>query len=163
MTCLFCKYEFCYYCGAFAGSDYEHFRGLAGCGAPTYGDAPKSMCGRLLFKLGMFLLGLILFPIVLVLGAPLFFTAGWFYVLFMSGNPALIACACLLFPIPFAIGLIADVIIIPLAIILVPSIMVYGVVKHLVKGLSNRKEAKAAAMRRIQDIITKNQKLVNGL
>ena len=77
----------------------------------------------ILNKIAMVLLGIILLPFVLVLGPPIACCVAW-VALWGSRNPALGCCCCLLFPIPFAIGLILDICWIPFVLIAGPIALI---------------------------------------
>lgn len=124
MTCLFCKFEFCWHCRGFSGPGADHFNPLnpnsCGVGQMESGP-PSSWITRKLKFLSSLLIILLLLPFFLVF---------------------LIPCACFVFPckyfdqflqncgvcfgillisstslLLFTVGFIADVVFIPLAIL----------------------------------------------
>ena len=78
MTCALCGYEFCWACGGSAGSEDNHFSafgGGCGIGMMTEGIKPgdgveQNKCTKVLKIIGLVLLGIILYPFVLVLYMP---------------------------------------------------------------------------------------------
>ena len=138
MTCLFCKYDFCYHCGGFAGSGSAHFTPGFGCGVTMFGQ--QGICNGYFLKF-LYILGmLVLIPIAIVLGPPIWLTVAMVYGCCRM-NPILGCCCCLLFPIPFAIGLCLDICWIPVAIILVPSFFVVIILKNFESKYQNKQEA----------------------
>ena len=78
MTCLFCKYEFCYYCGGYAGPDSNHFSAGFGCGASQFGDSfQRNFITTILCKILWVLVIILAAPFILVLAPPILFTVGW--------------------------------------------------------------------------------------
>jgi len=118
MTCLFCKYQWCWVCkDTFTGYDHYTAGNPFGCGVGTFDTEVPNWCCRQLKKLLFILLGLILLPFVLVFAFPCIITAGWIS-LTMKLDVAMCCCCCFVGTfIVFAIGLALDVIVIPLAII----------------------------------------------
>ena len=80
MTCGFCKYEFCWSCGASATNAERHFDSGRGCGVKKMDDRVKpgdhlkitktSKCKEQSWKIGKIVLVVIFFPIVLVFYMP---------------------------------------------------------------------------------------------
>lgn len=156
MTCLFCKYDFCYHCGGFAGTGSTHFAPGFGCGVTMFGQ--QGACQRYALKFLYILLMIVGIPLVIVLGPPLWLSGATVYVGFSLGC-AFGCCSLCLLPIAFAIGLCLDICWIPVAIILIPSLLVVMILKNFEQKYKNKKQA----MKRIQNIIQKNQKLVKDL
>lgn len=74
MTCLFCHYEFCYHCGAEAGSRSLHFVPGMGCGAGQYSEVKsQSFWYVILRKFAVVLILLLLVYPLLVLFTPSIF------------------------------------------------------------------------------------------
>jgi len=72
MTCLFCRYEFCWICGGpYTRGHFIPFNPM-GCGADYYSDR-RHVCIRVLLKLLYILAFLILFPLMLVFLIPCYF------------------------------------------------------------------------------------------
>ena len=157
MTCLFCSYEFCWYCGGDASNGSGHWNGF-GCGASMMRDQapPSSLFLRILLKLGWFLLGLILFPIILVFGVPVFITLGC--IIQVCNKSPMYGCfCCILSPLLFAFGLVLDICFIPFAIIF----LIYQGCKFVAKRQRALRENKENAERKFKEIIEKNQKILD--
>ena len=122
MTCGFCKFEFCYCCGAEAGSGSGHWTTGLGCGAtmmqPHTGTVRSEGCQRFCFVL--IILGMILsYPILVVLGPAMAFTGSMVYPAFRA-NKSLGFCSLLLTPVTIIAGLILDICWTPAALICLP-------------------------------------------
>ena len=61
MTCLYCKYDFCWFCLGYAGYDVNHWGTGMGCGASQFGEDPRSepFCKKFWKAIGMGLLGIL--------------------------------------------------------------------------------------------------------
>ena len=103
------------------------------------------------------ILGIILYPLVVVLGPPLALAVGW-VTLWCTLHPFFGLISLLLIPLPLAVGLIFDVFWVPFGLILVPT---WAIVMY-VKQLESRSSQKRKAEKRIRDIIENNRKLVEG-
>ena len=158
MTCAFCGYEFCYLCGGDAAEGSGHWNPLVGCGVGMMQQVsgPRSLACRILIKIGCILAALILGPLVIVLGPPIGMSVLWVAV-FGKINPVLGACCCLLFPIPFAIGLIIDICWIPVAILAIPI----GLIAFTINRIKSNRDNKRKAMERVNEIIEKKRRLFN--
>ena len=123
MTCAFCKYEFCYFCGGSANSSSNHWVPGFGCGATMMGEGQTTTQAWLYFKKTITILTLILFvyPVASLLGPAIFLTAGYITVYFKL-HPACGCCMLLLAPIPFAIGLCLDICWTPVALVALPTL-----------------------------------------
>ena len=157
MTCAFCNYEFCYFCGADSSSGANHWAPGMGCGATMMGEGTvRSPCCNLLKRLCMILAMIVAYPFIAVLAPPLLLTIGWIGSGFMA-NPCC-GCVCLLFcPIMFAIGLCLDILWTPFALIAMPTMFIV----MMTEQCFNRMKSKRQAMRKIKDIIENNKKLMS--
>ena len=139
MTCAFCHYEFCYFCGGSADSGSNHWVPGFGCGATMMGSGqPTSKCCLLLKKIFWILfLVLIAYPILVLLGPALFLT-GAFVVIYFKIHPCVGCCMLLLAPIPFAIGLCLDICWTPVALILFPTMFFAGQLNAYASKINNK-------------------------
>ena len=120
MTCLFCKYEFCYHCGGNASSGSNHFDPGLGCGAGQYGDTFKyNVICSFMVKILWVLLFLVLAPFILLLAPSIACLIGWGSCLLGGRRGNLLTCCfcCLCFPLPLILGLIFLICWIPFAVI----------------------------------------------
>ena len=67
MTCLYCEYEFCWFCKADASSQARHWRGTGGCGAGMFDEAPPSLTSRVCSAIWLVIGELILTPLAYLL------------------------------------------------------------------------------------------------
>jgi len=121
MTCAFCRYEFCYFCGADASSGSSHWAPGMGCGATMMGGGTvRSPCCNILVRLLMILGCILAYPFIVVLTPPIIFTIWWYMACFHI-NVAFGCCCILLIPIPLAIGLCFNICWSPFALIAFPA------------------------------------------
>ena len=160
MTCLFCRYEFCYYCGDEASSGAGHWDPGMGCGASMTGNSEflrRGKCCQILLKVLRFIGYIIAYPILVVLGPAIFFTSCLLIASFKEG------CCCGLIsllgvPFTIAFGLILDICWTPASLIGIP---VYYIMANLRKFYS-KSINKRKAMDRIQEIVENNHRLVQN-
>jgi hypothetical protein len=107
-------------------------------------------------KLCWALIFILLLPFILVLGPPVAFTIAWI-ALFAKINPCLGCCACLLFPIPFAFGLVFLICWIPMVLLGGPILLI----KAWVESCRKKRQSRAEAFARINEIVENNRRLVN--
>jgi len=159
MTCLFCSYEFCYYCGAEAGSGTSHWTPGMGCGVTMMdsdGGRVRGECCSIILKI-LRILGLILaYPFLVVLGPPVLFAAG-FIALCCKAHPCCGCVGVIFSPIPFALGLIVDICWIPVALVMLPTAFIVMLTDQCRRNIRGKRRA----MQRIREIIEKNERLVN--
>ena len=137
MTCGFCGYEFCYYCGGSASSGSGHWNGL-GCGVGQFGETmAMGKLGRTLYMILKVIGAIIMYPLVVILVPPLFLTAGWIATC-CKINPGCGCVGLLLFPIPFAIGLVLDICWIPFCLIAYPTAIITMGLGALAEKISNK-------------------------
>ena len=124
MTCLFCKFEFCWHCRGFAGHGADHFNPLnpnsCGIGMLESGP-PSSWIVRKLKFLGSILIALLLLPFFLVFLIPCacLYAPCKYFDFFMQEFG--VCCGAIFVAsislVLFALGFIIDVVFIPFAII----------------------------------------------
>ena len=114
-------------------------------------------CGRILYMILKVIGIILLYPFVVVLVPPVFLTAAW-----LAGCCKVnLGCGCigaLLFPIPFAIGLVLDICWIPFCLIAYPTAIIARGIGSIEEQITNKRKA----MARIHDIIENNRRLVGN-
>ena len=123
MTCGFCKYEFCWACGASSTSDDNHFGFMRGCGVGMMDESAKpgskatsSRCCQIFDWFGWVLLMIILYPFFLVLFMPI--AMAYAVTVIVQKDIGGGCCvAAISAPIGFVIGLIIDIGFIPAILI----------------------------------------------
>mmetsp|Transcript_23335 Transcript_23335/g.31232 ORF Transcript_23335/g.31232 Transcript_23335/m.31232 type:complete len:277 (-) Transcript_23335:82-912(-) len=158
MTCLFCRYEFCYYCGSEA-SGSTHWQAGMGCGVgmmDSAGGRVRGKCCQIVMRILRIMGMIVAYPFLVVLGPPVLFAAAFIVTCFRANC----CCGCtavILSPIPFALGLVVDVCWIPVALVMLPTMFIV----MLAKDFGRKVRGKRQAMARIRQIIESNERLVN--
>ena len=120
MTCWFCKYQFCWACGAGATYEDNHFGPLRGCGVRQYDETVKAnerkdktrsqYYGR---KVVIILLCIIFFPFVLVGFFPYFLCKKYLNLLPYGASRCKKVCGCVCYAI---LGFLGNIFFIPFAL-----------------------------------------------
>lgn len=126
MTCLFCKYEFCWVCGGESTSDHFNVLNPFNCGATQFMEKPPNRVLLLLLKvIGMSLVTMLL-PMVLLFGLPIASACLGVNFVFICLNKVrrniilslLIVPVAILLPLMcFCLGMGLNIIFIPLALL----------------------------------------------
>lgn len=151
MTCLFCKYEFCWVCGGESTADHFNLLNPLNCGATQFMDKPPNKCLRYLFKFSVMALVIIMLPMVLLLACPIFCASVGFAIygnLILRGTHSLLSfivkipLGVLVVLFCFCIGVFSNVVVIPCALLVmgVSSWLYIGVV--VFKQCRSRSRAK---------------------
>ena len=121
MTCLLCRYEFCYFCYGSANGASLHFSPGMGCGANLYGSAiRRGDCFTILRKI-FFILGcIILYPLAAGFGPSIYLTVYWVSNLFKERGACARFIVYLLLLVPFSTGLVMNILWIPMALLGLP-------------------------------------------
>lgn len=177
MTCIYCKYEFCWFCRGWAGPGSDHFNPInpASCGAGQFDrTASRNIFLNYLRFFFVGILFIVLSPIVYVL-----------WIVFMGFFlPAIFMEACLnrtknpiiyLVTLPFGMlaALVIGLVIAPFAALVYIFTILYGIYAairfcclKILRALSRSEidpqemEHREAALRRLQEKIEANAKLV---
>lgn len=122
MTCIFCEYEFCWHCLAYAGNDSGHFDVLNpdNCGYSMMGDKVESKCCRIVKGIFWFLIFLLFMPLICII---------WFPIALCSAackgeNNSCFGCCCCGSTL-FIVGLICVPIVAPLTFIFFLVMFIY--------------------------------------
>jgi len=160
MTCMFCNYDFCYYCGAEAGNGSSHWAPGMGCGVGMMdgdGGTVRKPCCQLICKI-LRIIGMILaYPIAVVLAPAIGLTAVMLYGAFKE-HWALGVYCIFMTPFTIALGLVFDICWSPVAIIMLPTLFMLLIMDNCRRSIKGRRKA----MKRIQDIVENNKVLYNN-
>ena len=128
MTCLFCKYEFCWVCGGESTTDHFNILNPLNCGASQFMDNPPNKWLRYLFKLVVMTIAIMMLPMILLLTCPVCCASlGW--MLFLSlcfGYSSRRSCFMVMLKLVFgviavimffAIGMVINILVIPSALL----------------------------------------------
>jgi hypothetical protein len=122
MTCLVCKYEFCWNCLEYAGHDADHFSAMNpdNCGIGMMDREPSPRGARLVSTI---IWGIVLFLIVMP-----FFVVLWFPVFLASlACKVKLGCCgtCMLSMIAFLVGLLFTPVIVPITLLVMLVMLFY--------------------------------------
>jgi hypothetical protein len=150
MTCYYCEFQFCWICGGTYTPDHFTAFNPFGCSGQQFSSSnPANTALRVLWlylrRFLLFLVFLIVAPIVLVFAAPIACVAFclectkscWRY-----NNSCWCTCIYFLIVIPpvFALGLAADVVVVPLAIVIGIPFFIYYTISQRMYTWNNAKE-----------------------
>lgn len=159
MTCIFCEYEFCWHCLAYAGNDSGHFDVLNpdNCGYSMMGDHVESKCCRIIKAILWFLLFLLFMPLIAILWFPIALCSAACKV---QGSDICACCTCGVFL--FIIGLICVPIVAPLTLIFFFAMFFYIPISQCKKhrdGKKSKLEREQKAKERIRLILENKSRI----
>ena len=141
MTCGFCRYQFCWACGASASTEDNHFGPMRGCGVRMMDQTAKansrkdttSMCKNIGKKIGITVLCIPFLPFILVFFLPYMMCKKlWEKLPFRM---ALWKKVCCCIPL-FLLGLLLDVIFVPFLCLTLTMLAFYAAAAVLVYVLT---------------------------
>ena len=134
MTCGFCKYEFCWACGASATNEENHFGAFRGCGVKMMDENVKpgdhlklNRCSTRAWCVAKVILCIIFYPVIVVFWCPCSAAqSSWRGSQHKPTCERVAGTAC-----AFCFGLVLDVVVVPMLLLMTVAFLLYWIIRIL--------------------------------